>query len=94
MKSVSVRIPDDELDRLDSIVTESKHFDQRSQAIRYAIRVLLQRDFDATATGYRVQSTPTKRERAETIQDYLETELGAKNVTWGVVPATEVEDDE
>ena len=94
MKSVSVRIPDDELDRLDSIVTESKHFDQRSQAIRYAIRVLLQRDLDATATGYRLQSTPTGREQAHTILDYMQRELGARNVEWAVVPATEVENDE
>ena len=93
MKSVSVRIPDDELDRLDTLVSESDHFDQRSQAIRYAIRVLLQRDLDATATGYRLQSTPTEREQAQTIQDYLQNELGAKNVTWDVVPATEVDND-
>lgn len=91
MKSISFRLNGEELDRLDQLVTESDHFDQRSQAIRYAVRVLLQQYTDPDDNGgFRVRSTPTKRERAATIVDYLESELGAQNVSWDVIRDVEV----
>ena len=74
------------------LISEDTLFMSKSDAIRAAIRAMLQRDLDATATGYRLQSTPTEREQAQTILDYLEHELGARNVEWQVVPAMEVQD--
>ena len=93
MKSVSVRLPSDELDRLDSLVTDSDHFDARSQAIRYAIRVLLQRQARPDTTGFRVQSRPLERDQARLIENRLTELTGVREVGWDVVPASGVEEE-
>jgi len=93
MKSVSVRLPTDELDRLDSLVTDSDHFDARSQAIRYAIRVLLQRQARPDTTGFRVQSRPLERAQADVIADKLDELTGVNTAGWDVVPASGAQDE-
>jgi len=84
MEPHTVRLPSDELDRLDSLVSESEHFDQRSQAIRYAIRVLLQRQAQPDTAGFRVQSRPLDRGQARLIQDRLTELTGVPEVGWDV----------
>lgn len=44
MEPFTVRLPNDELGELDQRVDEDDHFDDRSQAVRYAIRQFLQRE--------------------------------------------------
>jgi Arc/MetJ-type ribon-helix-helix transcriptional regulator len=92
MEPHTVRLPADELDRLDSVVSQSDHFDQRSQAIRYAIRVVLQRYARPDTTGFRVQSRPLDRAQADVIADKLDELTGVQTAGWDVVPATGVEE--
>lgn len=90
MGKVTVRFPDDLETQMDSLIDESTLFMSTSDAVRAAVRAMLQRELDGVQTGYRIQSTPTEREQAETIMHYIDNELAARNVTWDVVPATEV----
>ncbi len=86
----SFRIPGDELDRLDDLVTDSDYFEDRSQAIRYAVRAMLQRDGDVP--GFRVQTSAIEEHHANQIADKVRESVGARNVEWDVVPATGVDE--
>jgi len=87
----SFRLPTDELGRLDALVSDSDHFEDRSQAIRYAVRVLLQRQARPASTGFRVQSRPLDKSQANVIADKLTELTGVREVGWDVVPATGVD---
>ena len=87
MKSFSVRIPADERDRLDDLVADSDYFEDRSQAIRYAIRAMLQVEGDLP--GFRVQTSAVERHHANQIADKCREAVGARNIEWAVVPAVE-----
>jgi len=93
MEPHTVRLPKEELGRLDDLVAESDHFDNRAQAIRYAIRVLIHQQARPDTTGFRVQSDPVNKAQARTIEDKLNELLGVKHAGWDVVPVPEVQDE-